>query len=281
MPITAKSDAPDALTIWRKEVELEASTNGDTGASNSPKSGREACQIKEVRSDNAPELKKVLNQWHRNHGTKIGYTAVHSSYQNGIAERHIQTTEAGIRAMLKDAELPIEFWDEASMAISYLRNRTSSGPEVKGQTYRMTPEEAWTGRKPEIGHLRVWRCKCFAYVHQGDLRKDDRHDKLRDRGRVGIFVGYEKTPSQWRVFIPDLGRTIRSASIRWSENVKGGSIALKKAKPERDERPKGALVRSEIIFSSCIFPTGYEPVCVRLHEKDFVPACDRALSKEP
>jgi len=55
--------------------------------------------------------------------------------------------------MLKDAELPIELWDEAAMTEAYLRNRTAVGPEVDDQ--RITPKEAWTGTKPSIDHIRV------------------------------------------------------------------------------------------------------------------------------
>ena len=44
------------------------------------------------------------------------------SIQNGVAERAIQTTENSVQAMIKDAELPIEFWVKAAETDAYLRN---------------------------------------------------------------------------------------------------------------------------------------------------------------
>ncbi|POS87946.1 hypothetical protein EPUL_001331 [Erysiphe pulchra] len=38
-----------------------------------------------------------------------------------------------MRAMLKEAKLPIEFWDEAVSTDVYLRNRTNTGPIIDGQ----------------------------------------------------------------------------------------------------------------------------------------------------
>lgn len=60
--------------------------------------------------------------------------------------------------MLKDAKLPIEFWDQAVEAATYLRNRTNSGPHIDGE--RFGPYEALFGTKPFIDHIRVFGCKC-------------------------------------------------------------------------------------------------------------------------
>jgi hypothetical protein len=45
-----------------------------------------------------------------------------------------------MRAMLKEAHLPMEFWDEAVEADAYMRNRTATGPVINGMT--VSPEEA-------------------------------------------------------------------------------------------------------------------------------------------
>ena len=72
-----------------------------------------------------------------------------------------------MRAMLKDAGLPLEFWDEAVEADAYIRNRTASGPEINGKC--TSPEEAYTGEKPSIDHIRVWGGKCYSYVDPKSL----------------------------------------------------------------------------------------------------------------
>jgi hypothetical protein len=43
-----------------------------------------------------------------------------------------------MRAMIKDASLPIEFWDEAAETSAYIRNRIPIGPIVEGK--RTNPE---------------------------------------------------------------------------------------------------------------------------------------------
>jgi hypothetical protein len=49
-----------------------------------------------------------------------------------------------------------------------------------------------------------------------------------DRGRVGVFVGYEPTTTrQYRIYAPDLGYMTRSSVVRFDEDVKGGDIDLK------------------------------------------------------
>jgi hypothetical protein len=58
-----------------------------------------------------------------------------------------------MRAMLKDADLPIEFWDEAVEADTYMRNHTNTGPTIDGK--QVSPEEAFTGKTPSIDHIRV------------------------------------------------------------------------------------------------------------------------------
>jgi hypothetical protein len=82
------------------------------------------------------------------------YTTVATSNQNGIAERSIQTSEKAMRAMIKDASLPIEFWDDAAETSAYMRNRIPIGPIIDGK--RASPEQVYTGEKPIVDHIRVW-----------------------------------------------------------------------------------------------------------------------------
>jgi hypothetical protein len=75
-----------------------------------------------------------------------------------------------MRAMLKDAGLLIEFWDEAVEADTYMRNRTDTGPTIDGK--RISPEEAFTGKTPSINHIRVWGSKCYSYIYPKTIPAD-------------------------------------------------------------------------------------------------------------
>ena len=70
--------------------------------------------------------------------------------------------------MLADARLPHCFWAEALSIAVYRRNR-SPAMAVKG----MTPFEAWTGEKPNEGHLSVFGCAAYAHVAKDDRKKLD------------------------------------------------------------------------------------------------------------
>ncbi|KAF7568230.1 hypothetical protein PtrM4_128430 [Pyrenophora tritici-repentis] len=102
-------------------------------------------------------------------GVEIQPTTIASSHQNGPAERNIQTAEADMRAMLKDAD-------------AYLRNRTNTGPMINGK--QVSPEEAFTGTKPSIDHIRVYGSKCYSYINPKTIPADQRHDKLVDRAEL-------------------------------------------------------------------------------------------------
>ena len=59
-----------------------------------------------------------------------------------------------------------------------------------------------------------------------------------DRGRVGVFMGYvEKTPKQYLLWAPDLGRVIKSHAVKFSKNKIGGSIDLKMRKQTANVLP--------------------------------------------
>jgi hypothetical protein len=103
LPLKHKGDAYGALKAWKVEVERQAEK-----------------KIKRARSDNAPELLKAIDNWRVEDGVQAQSTTIASSHQNGPAERTIQTVEYDMRAMLEDAQLPIEFWDEAAEADSYI-----------------------------------------------------------------------------------------------------------------------------------------------------------------
>ena len=207
-PMISRSQAVGHLTIWKKKVELE------TGL-----------KLKAARCDNAPELVSLFKSWEREFGVAYNPTEAYNSIQNGVVERAIQTCEFNMRALLKDSGMPNEFWPEALQAAIYVLDRTATGPEIDGQV--ITPEEAWTGMKPSIDHIRVWGCKCYGYMNPKSLPTSSRKDKLMDRARVGVFMGYcDGTTKNFKMWAPDMKSVIVVHNLKWSENEKGGDIDL-------------------------------------------------------
>jgi len=71
------------------------------------------------------------------------------------------------RCMLED--LPSFLWGAAVNTAIYILNRCPT-KAVEGKT----PYEAWTGRKPNISHFRVFGCDAYAFVVPEKTKKLDK-----------------------------------------------------------------------------------------------------------
>ena len=58
------------------------------------------------------------------------------------------------------AGLPHKYWVEAVDAAAYIRNCTSTS-SIKG--YK-TPYQVWSGKKPCVGHLKVFGCTAYTHI---------------------------------------------------------------------------------------------------------------------
>jgi len=65
-----------------------------------------------------------------------------------------------------------------------------------------TPKEAYSGKRPDISHLRIFGSLVYMLVMK-DARK-----KLQLTAEVGIFVGYTDMPHNYRVYLPDSPRLL-------------------------------------------------------------------------
>ena len=101
------------------------------------------------------------------------------------------------RAMLHDQGLPMHLWAEACNTAVYGKNHCPH--RVLGMS---TPEEAFTGKKPDISHLNIFGSSIYIHV------KKDAKKKLEPTVEVGIFLGYTKTPHNYHVYFPDNQMTV-------------------------------------------------------------------------
>jgi hypothetical protein len=82
------------------------------------------------------------------------------------------------KAMIHDQSLPMTLWEEACMTAVYVQNM-SPQQILKN----ITPEESFTGVKPEIGHFRIFGCPIYFHVPK------EKRSKLDPSGRKGTFMG--------------------------------------------------------------------------------------------
>ncbi|CAL9006618.1 unnamed protein product, partial [Prunus brigantina] len=111
-----------------------------------------------------------------------------------------------VRCMLKLKNLPKYFWAEAVACVVYILNRSPSR-SVNGRT----PYEVWSGRKPNIQHLRVFGC--IAYSHVPDhIRK-----KLDEKAEKCIFIGYSTVTKGYKLYNPKTEKVIISRDVTFDE----------------------------------------------------------------
>lgn len=93
------------------------------------------------------------------------------------------------RSLLKEMQLPGQFWGDAVRHAIYLLNRLPTRAVTD-----ITPYEAWSGQKPHIGHVRVFGC--VAHMRISSVRK------LDDRSKVVIHLGKEPGTKANRLYDP-------------------------------------------------------------------------------
>ena len=130
---------------------------------------------------------------------------------NGVSERKMRTIGEMTRTLLAASGLHERFWEEAVATSVYTGNvcPTRSLSSV-------TPHQAWTNRKPEIGHMRPFGCLAYAHMHK-DQRKSG---KWVPRSKQCIFLGYVSDTSKiWRLWDPERREAIRSANVAFDEKI--------------------------------------------------------------
>jgi transposase InsO family protein len=114
-------------------------------------------KIRVLRSDNGGEYtSKEFMDFCEGEGIRRELTVPYNPQQNGVAERKNRAIVGATRAMLHDQGMPLFLWTKACYTAIYLQNK--SPHKAVGS---MTPEEAFSGKKPKVGHLHIFVCITF------------------------------------------------------------------------------------------------------------------------
>jgi hypothetical protein len=77
---------------------------------------------------------------------------------------------------------------------------------------KMTPVEAFTGRRPDVEHIKIFGCLTFSHV------PSERRTKLDPTTQQGILVGYSEVSKAYRIYIPPLRRVVVSRDVIFEED---------------------------------------------------------------
>ena len=109
--------------------------------------------IKTLRSDRGGEyMSGEFDDFLKEEGIASQLTAPGTPQQNGVSERRNRTLMEMVRSMMSYSSLPLSFWGYALETAAYVLN------QVPSKTVPRTPYERWTGRKVNLGRIRIWGC---------------------------------------------------------------------------------------------------------------------------
>jgi hypothetical protein len=164
-------------------------------------------KIKMLRTDNGREYtSKEFIAFCKSSKIRRELIVPHNSQQNGVVERKNRSIEETIKALLNDQGLSMFLWGEETMTSIYVQNR-SPHRILKN----MTPEEAFSGKKPNVENLRIFGCPDHSHIPK------DKRNKLEPSGKKGIFVGYSDSYKAYRIYIPEQHKIEVSRDVTFNE----------------------------------------------------------------
>jgi hypothetical protein len=147
------------------------------------------------------------------------------------------------KCMMENRCVPNRFWAEVVFTVVYLLNR-SPMMVVK----QKTPEEAWSGRKPRVNHLKVFGSTTYAWI------PDEKRTKLDPKRKKLMITGYNDSHKAYRLVDVDTNQLSFNRDVIVDEEVgpfqtsleikiteqqlvlaKDSGIKLQAAPPERGE----------------------------------------------
>jgi len=196
-----KDEALDKLKLFLAEIKLDGFS------------------MRELRTDNGGEYVNDAFKAYAIGKFTLRTTPPHTPIANAISERFNRVLGERTRAMLKAQNLPKFLWTAAMRTVTYTYNRTL-GTADNGNLKKVTPFEMLKGYPPDLGHLRIFGCKAYAYNF------DITRKKLDDRAHAGVFVGYDENSAAYRVYIPQTRKIMKSGHVIFNERgrMEYGSI---------------------------------------------------------
>jgi hypothetical protein len=177
--------------------------------------------IKVLQFDNGGEfVSKKFEAFLAECGIQRQTSAPYSPQQNGVAKRANRTIMECARSMILAQGLGLEFWGEAMNMAVYIKNRCPT-KALDSKTL----QEAWSGRKPDVSHLRVFGCKAFA-----DDVPDEKRTKLESKSMPCVFLGYYEGTKAYCLMCVETKKIIKSRDVVFIEGSKeiGGVLHPKK-----------------------------------------------------
>ena len=189
--LKCKSEVFGRFETWKALVEAQAE-----------------CKVKVLRSDNGGEyVSKAFEEYLKAHGIEHHTSAPYTPQQNGVAEHANCTIVEMARAMIHGQGMKLELWREAVSNAVYTRNRCPTQALTS-----KTRQEAWSGIRPHMSHMRTFGCIAYALVPSA------KRTKLDAKGIKCLFLGYCEGTKAYRLMCVESKKIIKCRDVTFLED---------------------------------------------------------------
>ncbi|XP_038975968.1 uncharacterized protein LOC103698954 isoform X4 [Phoenix dactylifera] len=152
--------------------------------------------------------------------------------QNGVAERMNRTLTEKARSLRLQTSLPKTFWGDAITFFCFLVNRSPNRKLDGG-----IPEEIWSRKKVELGHLKVFGCPAYALVEAIE------RSKLDPKSQKMVFIGYPQRVKGYLLWDPHSQKSTISRNVIFDEEsiLKRPGVADEAQKAGQDSSGRHSL----------------------------------------
>nr|GFB56103.1 retrovirus-related Pol polyprotein from transposon TNT 1-94 [Tanacetum cinerariifolium] len=149
---------------------------------------------------------KTLAKFFDDVGITQQFSAARTPQQNSVMERRNRTLVEAARTMLTFTNLPSFLWAEAIATTCFTQNHS-----IIHKHFDKTPYELINKRKPNIKFFRVFGCRCYLLNDYEDV------GKLKAKRGIGVFVGYSKESSAFRIYNKRTRKIHESVNVNFDE----------------------------------------------------------------
>jgi hypothetical protein len=161
--------------------------------------------VKRWHSDGGGEfVNDELKLFFRNLQIEFTYSPARTPERNGLAERMNRTLFEMVRCLILHAGCHPAFWGEALTWATHVYNSTPHPI-----TDYKTPFEILFNYKYDLKKLKVWGCD--AHV----LLEPKQQTKIGSRTWTGIFIGFDRATSSYRIIRPSDRRVIATRNVQY------------------------------------------------------------------
>ncbi|CAI7842305.1 unnamed protein product [Closterium sp. NIES-54] len=167
-------------------------------------------RVKAICSDRGGEfLGEEFQSWLKRHSIKQQLTTTYTPQSNGVEERANRTIIEGGRAILVDSGLSLRFWPLAIRHATVIKNQVLT--HVGGQHW--VSMEKWSGKKPLVDMLRVFRCMGLVHVPK------EKRDKLQAAAVWAVHLDLAQGSKGWLMWDPKSNTIFTTRDVKFMEGL--------------------------------------------------------------